>query len=446
MEARKKHLIRAAVFLCIFLVLFYAMARFGSHHPENRVYQSIGGFYREPENTLHGVYIGSSNCYAFWNPLVAWHNYGLAIYPFSCGSLPFCATEYIMRDVRKTQPDAVFVVNVNSVEADDLSGAAIHRTVNYMPDSANKEALINYLSDLKGYSRIRRLEFRFPWVRTREYWFSLLRSGPLKLDGLKATSKYDRYLNKISDISAKYILTEQRSGVPDALAESTRKLLDYCDAEGIRVLFVSVPRAERNEHALGRINTVCDLIRGRGYEVLYLTDRTGEVGLDLTQDFYNKKHTNIHGSIKVTNFITEHLIERFGLRDRRGDAAYASWDRGWEKYAKKLAPCILDIELDAAGRDASLPVPAGLSAEKAAEGAAVTVCWEASEGAERYAVYRRDGSKGAWRRIAETEGTSWTDETGEPGRRYAYTVVPMRIAGGGARYGNFDYRGVGVRT
>lgn len=442
-KENKRYRQRIIIFVGIFLILFAAMLWLFSNHPDHRTYQMIGGFYEEPENSLDGVYVGSSNCYAFWNPLVAWNNYGLTIYPYSSGSQPFYATEYIIREARKTQPDAVYIVNLNSVEADDMDMNAIHNLINYMPESKIKDELIDYLGGLLGCSRIENLEFRFPWIRTREYWLDYLKKGfSPELDGLKGTMRYGDYLKTYTDITDAYILSDAQADIPNELTECINSLLDYCDAENVNVLFVSVPRAEESETALGRINTVCDMIRTRGYDVLYLTDKAERVSLDLSQDYYNNEHTNIHGAIKYTNYLSEYLIENYGLENKHGNELYSSWDNAWDIYAKGVSPGILDIELDAAHRDYALAAPEGLEAKSDGSGA-IAVEWNAVEGAHAYAVYRKAGYTSPWELVSAHQATtSYLDSDCTDGIECYYTVVPVRDADGEAFYGNFYYRGV----
>ena len=97
-KPKKRYSLRVVLFITIFLILFITLLWLFSNHPDHRIYQMIGGFYEEPEDSLDGVYIGSSNCYAFWNHLVAWENYGIAVYPYASGSQPFYAAEYLIRD------------------------------------------------------------------------------------------------------------------------------------------------------------------------------------------------------------------------------------------------------------------------------------------------------------------------------------------------------------
>ena len=432
----KRQWIRIGAFIGIFLVLFCAMMAVFSNDPDFRIAQSVRGFYAEPAESLQGVYIGSSNCYAFWNPLVAWREYGLTVYPYYTPALPFFATEYVIREVRKTQPNAMFIVNVNAAEEDRVTVNHIHHTLNYMKESEVKTELRDYLCDLAGLDWAERLELDFPWVRMRGQWMEYLKRRLFpRQEHLKAASHYYSYLDLCTDISKKYKWTDAREEMTDVLSECVDSLLDYCDEENVRVLFVSVPRRERTAYTLGRINAVCDAVRARGYDVLYLTDKVDEIGLDLSRDYYNRKHTNIHGSIKFTSYVSEYLRSAFGLEDLRGSDGYASWDDAWTRYEKIIAPYVLDFELDAAHRDYSLAAPDNVTVSAGGNGAA-EIRWDAVDGADAYCVYRRAGEKVAWERLAETDTCALADGDRKHGVQYSYAVVPIRKSGAETWFGH----------
>lgn len=443
-QRAKRGIIRVIAFIGIFILLYCGMTAVFNNHPDFRILQSVGGFYEEPAGSLHGVYIGSSNVYAFWNALVAWKNYGLAIYPYTCPSMPFYATEYIMRDVRKTQPDAMFIVNVNHLDFDDMGIAYIHHILSYMPESENKAALRDHLCDLLGLSWSERLEFYFPWVRMRQYWTEYLDEGILpRLDGLKGASHYDNFLSGVFSIQRRYRKTEKRAPLSDNQRECIEHLLDYCDAEEVRVVFVCVPRGERTAESLGRINTACDIIRQRGHSVLYLTDQVDAVNLDLTQDFYEIKHTNIHGAIKFTDFLSEYLIDAYGLEDKRSDAGYESWNEGWERYREIIAPWVLDFEMEVGQRDYALAIPRGVKVS-AGEDGAVKLRWNPVDGADAYCVYLKAGKDAAWQKVSMSEECAYEDAATDLSADCRYTVVPVRRSGGKLLYGNFTVSGMSV--
>lgn len=437
----KRVIIKTIAFIGIFLILYSGMATVFSNNPDFRIYQSIHAFYEEPANALQGVYIGSSNCYAFWNALVAWEKYGLAIFPYSSPSMPFYATEYIIREVQKTQPDAVFIINVNHLDFDDMSASHIHHLINYMPDSELKREMRDHLCDLLGLSRWDRLEFNMPWMRMRQSWWLYLEEGLApKLDGLKAACYYENYLSRVYDMTHRYKHTDRREPLSENQQACLEQLLDFCEAEDIKVTFVSVPRGERTTESLARINTACDTIRQRGFPLLYLTDEVDAVHLDLRQDFYEAKHTNIHGSIKFTDYISKYLIETYGLDDRRGDPTYQSWDEGWARYDAILKPFVLDFETWADRRDYSLSEPRGVKHLTQPDGR-VDLTWNPVKGAEGYSVYYKAGERGIWQELTSTEACVCEGIPAEAGITYYYSIVPVREVDGKRLYGNFSVSG-----
>jgi len=57
-----------------------------------------------------------------------------------------------------------------------------------------------------------------------------------------------------------------------------------------------------------------------------------EMGLDFTQDFYDKSHVNVLGANKFTDYLAAYLDEAYDLPDHRDDESYESWNSLYEKY------------------------------------------------------------------------------------------------------------------
>ena len=81
---------------------------------DQRNYQWVQGFYSEEENSLDAVYIGSSGTYAFWQAALGWNSHGIAVWPYATNSQPPEAIRYIIEDARRTQPDALYIIHVES--------------------------------------------------------------------------------------------------------------------------------------------------------------------------------------------------------------------------------------------------------------------------------------------------------------------------------------------
>lgn len=436
---RLKITLKTTIFILVFAITLTAITGV-LVTVDNMGYQNIAGFYEEPNNSLDAVYIGSSNCFVFWNSLLAWEEYGISVYPYACNSNLFYSTEYLIKEAKKTQPDALFIVNINSLTDGEVNIQQFRNLIDCMPFSLNKLALINHLADIGDYSFSERLEFYFPIIRYHTRWTEISTSDfSSEYNGLKGASTFETYLKTSNDVTSTYVTTDAKANLSDKLVSSTESLLDYCDEENVNVLFVTVPQSRGNEYDMSRYNAVNAMIEERGYTVLDLTERIGEMDIDMATDYYNGGHTNIHGSIKLTYFLSEYLIEHYGFTDKRNNDDYSSWNRSYEEYADIIAPYILDFETDSGVRTDLLEAPTLEFEKNNADG---ILSWNSIAEADGYIVYLKTSSDSAWERLAETTEVNYTVLLPKEEETHYYTVVPFLEDNGCKYYGDYFYEGI----
>ena len=405
-------------------------------------YHQISGFYEEPKNSLDAVYIGSSNCYVFWNSLHAWEEYGICVYPFASSSLPFYAVEHLIWECRKTQPDAVFIVNINTIIDQTVDYRQMHWLLDYMPFSLNKLELTHTLCQAGDIPLEQRMEFYFHIVRYHDRWNEFEWEDLERPDlWRKGVSMYSPYFSKQTNISHLYKATDNVTALSDQLTVYIQQLLDYCDQEQLPVVFVAVPQARASHREVGMLNAFAAIARERGYPVLDLLNDYEALGLDLKQDFYNEEHTNIHGSFKFTRYLSEYLIEHYGFSDKRENSQYASWHSSCETYYRNAAHYLLPFELDG-GTRTELHSPASLSAR--AVSGSVLITWDGVSGAQRYSIFRKT-AKTPWQACASVADCQYQDRDIVAGETYEYRVVPCIRSGGQWLYGSYQYAGVSVQ-
>lgn len=420
----KKQLLRAIIFLLLFAILFVPVNRVFSRPNHDYNYQMITGFYQEPENSLDAVYIGSSNCFMFWNPLFGWDEFGINVYNFACDSFPFEATAHMIEEARKTQPDALILVNLNTLHDSAIKLHMTHYLVDNMPMSLNRIALTEHLADAAGWTSSETLEFYFPIIRFHSRWNELqMNDFGFKTNGIKGSSTFVEYVNSSSDISQNYHTSDETSVPNEWMMGCVDELLAYCDENDVNILFLVVPRAESEQVIVSQLNYLEDYITDRGYPVLNMINQPEAIGLDLATDFYNNGHANIHGSIKITHHIGQYLMDHYNFQDKRGQEGFESWDKAREKYSRYINPYVLPIEFDVSHRDFALQAPENLTAVRSGEDS-VLLNWNASGHAEGYRIYRRLDT-GSWECLGDVTDPGFTD-TWEDGRSPCYRVVPFR--------------------
>ena len=111
----KGQIFRSILFVVICVAIFLVVQFYLTCPEDYRNNEWIGGFFEEEPETLDAVYLGSSEVYAFFQPPLAWDKYGIAVHNFTSNSQPFEAAKYIIEECRKTQPNAVFIIDTKQL-------------------------------------------------------------------------------------------------------------------------------------------------------------------------------------------------------------------------------------------------------------------------------------------------------------------------------------------
>lgn len=444
LPAKAKTALKAVAFVIVLaLVLSHVQGVLGLS--EQPAYTTIKGLRDEKPASLDALYFGASNVHALWQPAFGWTKSGIAVRSYSLNSMPGVALKNMIIEARKTQPDALCIVNLNSFKKDAVDFVTIHRCVDYMPLSANKLDTITMLTEEAGYEPDSMWEYVFPIIRFHSRW-----SETKTWDYYRKTSdiQTNRYYGSFLTTSVNLTKHYHTSKVSDeSLGETQRgslkELIAYLKESKARVLFLMVPQA-LSEKMVTFLNSLKDLVEAEGFPCLDLLNGIEDTHLSLTGDFKDKKHTNVHGAIKFSGCLTDYLVANYGFTDKRGQAGWESWDRVTDYYKEVISPYTLPFEREFAPRSYELAAPA---MTLSVEGLSAALSWEPVEGADGYKIYRKTGN-GDWTLAGDTDllTPAFAENGLEAGKRYAYTVVPVTNAGGVTSYGSFSYKGISKTT
>ena len=331
-----RRIIKIIAAVLIFSILFLTAQSILSGKEDIRDSKRITGFYEQRRDSLDAVFVGSSATYAFWSAPYAWMEYGIAVYPYSAPSLPVETIKFIVEEARKTQPDALYIINITSMY-DDRDISQVHHIMNEMPLSLTKLKAIHYICKSQGYTLGESMEFYFPILRFHDRWYEV-RMQDIRPTGnaYKSGNTYNGWFTADESLGPCVPNEGVCADLPDNLSGTLHDLVDYLETEGVTFMFVIVPQTFQNQKKHEYQNAAVKLMADRGYEVLNLHEYVDEMGIEFDKDFYNNAHTNFRGAIKVTAFLSEYLTEYCGLMDKRGDPAYADWDEACENYYRNI--------------------------------------------------------------------------------------------------------------
>ena len=348
-------LLRTLLFLIVLCLLAVYMLNVFDMKDDKGAEKVFRTFYLEKNNTLDGIYIGSSSAYRFWIPPYAYENSGMAISNLGTGSQPVVLQKYIISEALKTQSSMkVIVIDIRSMLNDDkrLKEADIRRVTDSFPvmdpwyfPSRNRIRAINtsleYFDSQEAKIEYTKWYYYFPFLKYHNRWQSDI--TPKDLTGLKYKNRFKGFVFTSSgSLSVKKLeppsYTSEKAGISDpAKKEVLRDLIAYCKRLDQKVVFVSAPY-RISEEEQEQLNTYSEQITEAGFPVLnFNTPETMELpGLDWQTDFMDPKHVNVYGAMKYTACIMNYLKEQVEWTDHRGDDTYLSWDKAALRFHKKL--------------------------------------------------------------------------------------------------------------
>lgn len=435
---KKTPIIRVICFFLILVALIIPIQNallYRDRKTDNSSYQVIN-FYKEKKDSLNPVFIGSSNCFAFYSPLLTYNSYGLKSNNYSSSGMGMIFYKYAIEEVRKTQENALIVLTITPL--DIMNYTALHYLLDDMPWSMNK---LNYIKRYFTYgdeSILNSVEYFFPLMRLHERWSDIDADSLVLDNGTKGATAHQYYLTYVNDITDDMYYSDVKNEMPDTWKEIWDDLLSYCDDNKVNIVFLVPPRSF-NEDEYTQLNSLLDYISSRSYEVLDLREKAEDIGLDFKYDYYDKRHTNIHGSIKYSDYVIKYVCDKYGIQ--LNNEKNSEWDLAFKNYYELIKPYVLDVELDMKQRDYHLGRPELVSAIQKND--CVEVKWNTVENADGYLVYRKTDNE--WIRVSDTKELSYSDTECVSGVN-TYTVISYRNDNGVTKYGNYDYKGINVEV
>ncbi len=363
---KTKKISKVIIFVLLFLMIFHKISSiFAIGQEASPTVGTYSSFYMEPENSLQVVTLGNSRLTLGWNALSLWESNGIPSYDLSTFSQPGVFIKYLMEEVRKTQENPLFIVDVNCFRKDQvylMSEANIRRVTDCLPFSKNKremieaalelyplaidyqieknaddkEAVKKLIEDKENVSKLSYywsfLKYHSRWRKLNEFDFTGKRNA------FKSVIQYDALFN-VTPLEVPELTTKTAS-LDEVQMALLNELLSYVKEKGINVLFVSLPARLHTEYAM-QVNQIMTVLEGEGYTCLDFNkeERYQELGISFETDFSDRDHLNVAGSKKFMSYMGVYLTEHYTFTDQRGVAGFESWDEAvlaYDKYVEKM--------------------------------------------------------------------------------------------------------------
>ena len=295
-------------------------------------------FYEEPQNSLDGIYLGSSAAYCFFMPTKAYEKEGMCIYNMGTTVQPSCIWKNIIADALETQTnlDVVIIELRNTVKLNnDEMTRYIRLITDGMHNGKNRIDAINtavdyYMDDCNQ----NKLSYYLPGLRVIHLGSYGIKKDDWLLKG-EPKSPYKGY-TRFGWANVKKLPQPKEYGDTAAIPETTetymRELLDYCSTIEPKVIFVSAPFNPTSKSIIKqcRMNTICNMCEEAGFTVLNFNREPlrSQLNMDWSKDYRDRGHANAYGAARYSEFLAKWLKSNIKelSDDHRGEKGYEDWD------------------------------------------------------------------------------------------------------------------------
>lgn len=102
-------------------------------------------------------------------------------------------------------------------------------------------------------------------------------------------------------------------------------MIEYCQAEDIRVILIKTPIPQRTKEQ-PYYNTVSEIADEYGIPFINFNLLDAETGFEAGDFYVDNYHINTTGARKISSYLGNYIMSNYTLLDHRGDAYYQSWD------------------------------------------------------------------------------------------------------------------------
>ncbi|MEE8826341.1 MAG: SGNH/GDSL hydrolase family protein [Eubacteriales bacterium] len=267
----------------------------------NAVYVRLAS---ETADTIQVINIGDSESYTTYSPIQAWEEAGITSY--DCGQpgqrLP--ETMSILKAVFKRQKPEIVLLEAH--------------------DAFTKETMVDDM-ELRFTELIGQL---FPVVRYHSFWNSDTYEGATvstyKGFGIRtAIHPYDgrNYMAR----------TMKKVTISSFAMQNLAEIRDYCEKHGAKLVLYSAPSPKNYNQK--RVDALTEAAEELDVDYVDLNSIADEIGIDWSVDSLDDgDHLNLSGAEKTTRYLTEYLVDTFGISGLKNNPAQASWEKDAAAY------------------------------------------------------------------------------------------------------------------
>lgn len=344
----RKQGIRAIVFILILSIVIFILLNIFTVAKKHIVVRRYNEFYEEPNGTIDGIILGTSVSHRGWSAPVAWGEYGITVLPMASNVQPLVLSTSIIEEVRKTQDIKFVIIDLHNIR-DSVFSNTKESSIRWVTDNM-KPSLNRFKAVKKALDFVQRsheitgnemlldpndISFYIPFIKYHSRWeeglkeIDFVRSAPT----MKGIYEKDAFVTK-AKLVERPEFTDEAGELSELAKEVLNEIIDYGKKNNIEIVFLSVPSYLSLEQQK-EINAAFKIAEEAGCYCVDMNtnEMYDQIGILTDRDLKDKLHLNAYGARKITRYMSNFLIEKLDLPDKRGNSKYTSWDKAWKDYS-----------------------------------------------------------------------------------------------------------------
>lgn len=281
-------------------------------------------YYMEEPDSLDVIFLGASDVYAGYSPVLAYEEFGYTGYSYVLSGNHMEMIPAQLTEIHSTQNPKLIVIEITELlKEGGIYDPRLRQFTAAMPFSENKINLI------REYAQGDQFSYYFPFISNhgntewevlktdylsgalvRDRGYSLLK-GSITFTGSGENwdGAYVEPINTTGD--------DSKADIPEEIRDKFLHLFEFCRENGFEnILFVNFPHRISQPELYTRYqitNSLGEFIESNGFDFLNLEYYLDDVGIKPKTDFYNNAHMNLYGQYKVTRYLGKILTEQYGI-------------------------------------------------------------------------------------------------------------------------------------
>lgn len=271
------------------------------------------------EGKIDVAFLGSSAIYRYIIPQMLWKEDGITSCLIGKPAQPFDDMPTQIAIAMQGTAPSLFVIEIRRLIMNDIERKS---------EKPDKNQYNGLQSTADGENWIEQLFGQLNWPVLDQ---NAADDGPQNLPGeiltigtVKREKQWDptAYKSKTRPLEAQSLKT-------------LRTVLNLCKEHKLHVLFISTPYVEKPQFVMEE-NYAAQIIESAGFDYLNYNYDYRALGLNFATDFYDQRHVNMAGAVKMTNAMAAYLKgEQFLYGGTASANAY--WENSYRQWANKAA-------------------------------------------------------------------------------------------------------------